>query len=368
MNQNDRIIHVIGALLAGGAERFVVDLCIAQRQMGEKVELACLLPNRDAVGEKWAEKLNEAGVPIHSGPKQNLRPASVFWLASFLRTPGIDIAHIHLNYTEVAYYLSRFLHRRRYRVLRTIHNTAPPEGGIYTWAFNHSDIENSISCGEAAHEAYLDIANGRMTCIPYGLNFDWPRHDPAHRDERLTALGLDPSKTHYMAAGRMTAETVEIAQKAQDDLIKAWKQGELGERGGVLHLLGDGTLRPQLEALASGDESIVFHGVVPNIPEWMGATDTYLMPSRYEGLPLAGIECTATGIPSVFSEIAPLRELDNSVATFFPVGDIDRLAERLNERIGLRESASQEAVDKARDRFGIERSAIEYRKVYDTLG
>jgi len=367
MSDRNRLVHVIGALVAGGAERFVVDLCAAQKQSGMNVELACLLPNRDKVGDVWAARLADAGVPIHCGTAMNLRPSSVVWLAKFLKQPEIDIAHIHLDYTEAAYYLSRFLHRRRYRVVRTIHNTSLPKNGLWSWAFNHSDIRCSITCGEAAHAAYEGMTKGSATCIPYGLNFDWPRHDPAHRDERLAALGLDPGKTHYIAAGRMTAESLEKAQKAQDDLIKAWTSGKLGERGGILHLLGDGTLRSQLEELAAEDPSIIFHGVVPNMPDWMGAADVYVMPSRYEGLPLAGIECTATGIPSIFSEIDPLRELDNSVSTFFPVGDIPQLAERLSERLGTRETASQQAVDKAKTRFGIEHCANEYRKVYDTL-
>jgi len=367
MTQRDRIIHIIGALVAGGAERFVVDLCIEQRRQGLPVELACLLPKRDAVGEKWASSLAQAGVPIVSGPMNRLRPQTVLWLRALLASPGIEIAHIHLDYVEQAYYIARFMHRRSYSVVRTIHNTAHPQPGLQMWAFRHSDIRSSITCGEAAHKSYKGMTRGSCVCIPYGLNFDWARHDPTHRDERLTALKLDPSKTHFMAVGRMTAETLESAQKAQDDLIKAWKQEKLGAQDGVLHLLGDGTLRSQLEALASGDDSIVFHGVVPNIPEWMGAADVYVMPSRYEGLPLAGIECTATGIPCVFSEIDPLRELNNSVATFFPVGDIAALAARLSERIGTQETATDEAVDAARDRFGIELCTKEYRKVYDAL-
>lgn len=367
MTDPTRNIHIIGALVAGGAERFVVDLLVELKRQGVPVELLCLLPKRDAVGAKWAKRLEDAGIPIASGPAERMRPSTILWLAKQLRASDIDIVHVHLDYVEVGYYASKFLHRKNYRVLRTVHNTAHPKPGLQTWAFNHSGIRCSITCGEAAHAAYQGMTKGPMTCVPYGLNFDWPRHDPTHREERLSALNLDPSKTHYMAAGRMSAPSLREAQKAQDDLIRAWKQGGLGANGGALHLLGDGNLRPELERIAAGDDSVTFHGVVPNIPEWMGGVDVYVMPSRYEGLPLAGIECTATGIPSVFSEIAPLRELGNTVATFFPVGDIDALAQRLTERLGARETASAEAVDAARDRFGIERSANEYRTVYHSL-
>ena len=49
------------------------------------------------------------------------------------------------------------------------------------------------------------------------------------------------------------------------------------------------------------------------------------------------------------------------------MGDIDALATRLNEHIGCRRTATDEALEEARDRFGIERSAVEYRTVYDSL-
>lgn len=375
MEQNSessgRIVHVIGALVAGGAERYVVELLVALRRRGLPVELACLLPRRDAVGDKWAAKLEEAGVPIvGAGPAGRMSLATARWLAGLLRQPGIDIVHIHLHYTEFAYYVARFMHRRRYRVIRTIHNTSLPETRRSAWAFRRSDIRYSITCGEATHEVYTNgtiRVRGTVRCVPYGVTFDWPVHDVARREERLRALGLDPSKTHFVVIGRQMGDTLEKAQKAHDDLIKAWKAGRLGEKGGVLHLLGTGNLAGQLKELAGGDESIAFHGVLANAHEWLSACDTYVMPSRWEGLPLAGIEAVGTGIPCVFSDIEPHHELDCSVASFFPVGDVEALARRLEERLGRFEDAKAEDVERLRRRFGIEESAREYEAAYTEL-
>lgn len=358
----------MGALTAGGAERFVVDLLASLRRQGQPVELVCLMPRRDAVGDHWASKLASVGVPVHSGPEATrMSLATVRWLAGLLRAPDIDIVHVHLHYCELAYYASRFLHRRRYRVLRTIHNTFPPETRAYGWAFRHSDIRFTITCGESAHEAYRGKTRGPMICIPYGIDFDWPAHDHTRRAERLASLGQDPALTHYMQVGRQGGPSMTEAQKAQDDLIHAWSRGGLGQRGGRLHLFGDGNLRPQLEALAAGDDTIVFHGVVTNVSQWLSAADTYVMPSRYEGLPLAGIEAVSTGIPCVFSDINSLRELDHSTVMYHPVGDIDGLATCLQRRLGVYDDAPKPETDAFVQRFGIGRPAAAHLEAYARL-
>jgi glycosyltransferase involved in cell wall biosynthesis len=365
--QAARNIHVIGALVAGGAERFIVDLLIAMKQQGGSPELVCLMPKRDSVGELWASQLSEAGVPIHDSPAGSLKPTIVRWLSKKLGGAPGGIVHIHLYNVEIAYYLARFLHRRRYAVVRTVHNTSMPEGRLSWWAFDHSDIRHSITCGEATEQAYEGLLPGEHICVPYGVSFDWPRHDPTQRNERLRALGLDPQHTHFMQVGRMTGESLAKNQKAQDDLITAWRRGKLGDAGGRLHLLGDGNLRAECESIAGDDGSVHMPGVVSNVKEWLGACDTYVMPSRWEGLPLAGIEACGTGIPAVFSEIPPLRELAYDASVFFPLGDIDALAGCLRERIGARDTASEAEVDRIRDMYGVDRPAREYLKFYEQL-
>ena len=73
-----------------------------------------------------------------------------------------------------------------------------------------------------------------------------------------------------------------------------------------LLLIGDGPLRDKLRLLAVAlgiERSIVWAGVRPDVARLMrGAMDVLLLPSRYEGLPLVGIEAQAAGLPLVVSE------------------------------------------------------------------
>src|SRR5262249_24533295 len=57
-------------------------------------------------------------------------------------------------------------------------------------------------------------------------------------------------------------------------------------------------------------EHVRFLGVRGDVPRLLrGAMDVFLLPSRYEGLPLAGIEAQAAGLPCILSNTIT-EELD----------------------------------------------------------
>lgn len=72
-----------------------------------------------------------------------------------------------------------------------------------------------------------------------------------------------------------------------------------------LVLVGEGPLRGQVagEARRLGLEAaVVFTGLRPDVPRLLRAFDVFVFPSVYEGLPLAGLEAQAAGLPLVMSD------------------------------------------------------------------
>ncbi len=96
-----------------------------------------------------------------------------------------------------------------------------------------------------------------------------------------------------------------------------------------LLLVGDGVLRPQIQqkAIEMGlDKYVIFAGLRADVSRLMlGAMDTFVLPSLYEGLGLVLIEAQAAGLPCVFSDVVPAE------ADFI---------ESLVQRISLSQSAS----------------------------
>ena len=76
-----------------------------------------------------------------------------------------------------------------------------------------------------------------------------------------------------------------------------------------LLLVSDGSLRPQIEekAIEMGlSEYIIFAGLRSDVPRLMlGAMDTFVLPSLYEGLGLVLIEAQSAGLPCIFSDVVP---------------------------------------------------------------
>lgn len=72
-----------------------------------------------------------------------------------------------------------------------------------------------------------------------------------------------------------------------------------------LLLIGDGELRKEIEEVAKEkgiDRKILITGMVEDVHKYMQALDVFVMPSLYEGLPFAGIEAQAAGLPCIFSD------------------------------------------------------------------
>ena len=101
-------------------------------------------------------------------------------------------------------------------------------------------------------------------------------------------------------------------------------------------LIGDGELREALEAQtkASGlDGHIHFLGTRHDVPDLLGSSDYFVLPSLWEGLPMALVEAMATGLPVIATEVSGTKQVMVSGETglLVPPGNVPRLQEAMVE-------------------------------------
>ena len=98
---------------------------------------------------------------------------------------------------------------------------------------------------------------------------------------------------------------------------------------------------------------ITLHPFTNHIQDYYSSASIYVLSSRWEGMPLVLVEAMAHGLPVVASDLPTCKEVLGDFGLFFKNGDIQELAQRLEESTHIDwPQKSEEALKNAR-RFDI---------------
>ena len=200
------------------------------------------------------------------------------------------------------------------------------------------DAPGALSLDDKMTNAAFTVAIssfGRSQLCRWVDHAHWPRLKVVH-------CGIDPDKFPKLSPiSPGTPRLVSIGrfseQKGQLVLIEAMAQIVKEHPKAQLTLVGDGEMRPQIEA------AINTHGLDKNITltGWLSEEDVHreliraqalVMPSFAEGLPMVIMEAMAAGRPVIATYIAGIPELVQPGKTgwLVPAGDAGALAEAVN--------------------------------------
>src|SRR4029079_19197030 len=109
-------------------------------------------------------------------------------------------------------------------------------------------------------------------------------------------------------------------------------------------LCGDGVTMADVKRLAesAGVTNVRFVGRTTNVWELLAASDIFVMPSDYEGMPNAMMEAMAAGLPCVSTTRSGIRDVarDGIEALYFDADDDAALARHLQHLIANPQHAS----------------------------
>jgi glycosyltransferase involved in cell wall biosynthesis len=199
-----------------------------------------------------------------------------------------------------------------------------------------ADVIVCVSEGERLRGEEVGV-RARYEVIPNGI--DLTRWAPASADDRAAAraaLGVDARVPLAVAVGRLAP------QKGQDVLLSAWPRVLDTVPDAELALVGDGPLRPSLEAVAEG--RVRFAGDVDDVSPWLAAANVTVIPSRWEaGLSLIAMEAMALARSVVATDVAGMADgLAGGCGKVVPVQDAGALAAALAERLADAALAARE--------------------------
>ncbi len=102
-------------------------------------------------------------------------------------------------------------------------------------------------------------------------------------------------------------------QKNHGFLLDIFAEIKKLKNNSKLVLVGDGPMKPEIERKADAlglKNDVLFLGRRNDVGAIMSAMDIFVLPSLYEGLPVACVECCANELDAVISEEAYAKEID----------------------------------------------------------
>lgn len=173
-----------------------------------------------------------------------------------------------------------------------------------------------VSCSELATEwMFPNVDRSRVKIINNGVALDRFRFNEEVRCRVRKELGID-EEILVGHVGRF------IYQKNHEYLIDIMKRVTDDGINAKLLLIGTGVdedaIRAKTESLGLSDR-VLFYGTSDRVNELMQAMDVFVMPSRFEGLPIVGVEAQAAGLPVVFSDKITREAAVLKNAVFCPI-------------------------------------------------
>jgi glycosyltransferase involved in cell wall biosynthesis len=196
----------------------------------------------------------------------------------------------------------------------------------------------------------------------------------ADRRRIVDRYGIEPRRVHVMPnyvdteafrpmpeVARAAAGLIFVGRLDDQKNVMALIEAVAALPGITLTLIGDGPLRPQLEAEASRrGVGATFLGTRPHaeLPALLNRSAAFVLPSHYEGNPKALVEAMACGLPVIGTRVPGIREILVHGETGYlcgpSAGEIRKALQDVLGNAALRERMSAGAVAYARDTCSIQ--------------
>lgn len=318
-----RVLQVINNLAIGGAESQLKDLTLGFNERGLVNEVYVLC----RTGSYFERSLEKAGVLLYGPLGLSIySPLQVLALARHLRHHAYDLIHVHLFPAQLWTVLASDLARSRTPLLTTEHNThnrrrrwffRPIDRWLYT---RYREVVCVSESTRAALTQWVPSTIAKTRVITNGVQID--RFVNAVRLSRRELLGVSENTPLILTVGRLEP------QKDHATLIRALQYLD----GVSLAIVGDGSLREELEALVRGlglNKRVYFLGWRTDIPQVLKAADVYVQSSHWEGFVIATIEAMAAGLPVVASRVPGLVDVVGDAGVLCAPGSVADMANGL---------------------------------------
>lgn len=181
-------------------------------------------------------------------------------------------------------------------------------------------VDKRLACSKLAGR-YIFGNKKNIQIIHNGIEINKYKFNPQKRSYIRSQYGLD----NCLVLGHVGRFSY---QKNQEFLLDVIYNLHKKDPRTILFMIGDQTGNPELAAKVYNiieerkmQEYVIIESPKMNLNEYYSAFDVFLLPSRFEGLPLVGIEAQTAGLRSFFSDTISREVAITPFSNFLGIDD-----------------------------------------------
>lgn len=360
------VLHVRSSAGLYGAEYVILGLLPALARRGIDVRLLCL-DNPRRQEQALCAKARALAIPSDLLPcKGRFDFATVGALRRIASAQRHALLHVHDYKSALNAWLARG--RRRLPIVATSHGQFSSTVSLQLYhrielsLMRRFDRVCIVASDMRAVLLRAGVAAGNIALIGNGI--DTRRFVPDAPPLARAQFGIAADALVFGAAMRLTE------QKNPLQLVSAFAQVAASVPRAVLAIAGDGALHEAVLARAAAcgvADRVRLLGARDDLERFYTMLDVFVLPSRYEGLPLALLEAMAAQRPIVATAVGDVGAVLDGLP-YAPVAPDDTAALAAAMQAAATRPAPVELLRRrVEERYSLERMADDYAALYRDL-
>lgn len=351
-----KILQIIPHFGLGGAETMCKHLSEFLQKAGNEVTVISLYD----IQTSNTEHLEKSGMNvIYLNKKSGFDITAILKLKKIIHNIKPDVIHTHLAAIKYAFFASV---GTGVKLVHTVHSVAQKESGKFAIILNKIFLKSNrvvfAALSEEIQSTIKDVYKLKKENIPVVLNGIDLENCMVKKEYSLHT----PISVAHVASFQPVKNHIELLKSI---VILKNKGYDVN-----LFLYGDGAERSQIEKFISDNDlfdTVHLCGFQKNVMPLLFESDIFVLPSKYEGIPMSIIEAMGTGMPVVASNVGGILDMiiheENGLFCKPVAESIAQELEKFIKNQNLRERCGKNAVINA-NRFSVQNMVKGYMKIY----
>lgn len=295
-----QVCHVVSGLISGGVETMIYNYC--SKMNSEEFEFHILYQHE--ASSKNYNDFSSLNFNLFQLPEKRKYPIKNFLKTyKYIKEKNIDVIHCHMNFMNCIPLLAAKLAGVKVRICHS-HTNNVTKKNFFKRAFESfckylsvKFATDYLACGtDAGKYMYKDKISYQV--ITNALDLSKYEYSQNERQKIRKKYRIKDNEILIGHVGRF------VDVKNHIFIINIFEKIVSINSKYKLMLIGDGELIDDIKKMVLEkklNNNIIFTGIIQNTYDYYNAMDLFILPSKFEGMPMAALEAQANGLICFFS-------------------------------------------------------------------